>query len=50
MMNSEIEKEMKNLKENYELTNNDKTIEDIESHENIYPSDIQALFERLGLE
>jgi len=49
-MNSEIEKKMKNLKENYEEPNKDEIVENIESIENRYPSDIQALFERLGLE
>lgn len=44
---------MKNPKENVEnneQTDKDKTIENIESQENIYPFAIQELFKRLGLE
>lgn len=37
-------------RENKEQEDKSKTIENIESQENIYPSAIQGLFERLGLE
>lgn len=43
-------KDPKEKNENKDKETKDKSIFNIESHKTIYPSAIQSLFERLGLE